>query len=195
MRVKICGVTNTADAVCAEASGADAIGVVVCSNSPRNVPLGEAREIFSALGPFVTRVLVTHTTSLRDIEEIRSIRPDAIQVFQPFPREVAGDIRMIRVVQPGTEMRGDCDAVIIDSSHGRGQVYDPGFAREVIRRSPLPVILAGGLTPENVTEAIRALHPYGVDVATGVEKSPGKKDPERVRAFIRACRYENDEKR
>ena len=71
---------------------------------------------------------------------------------------------------------------------GTGTPYDPDFARELVRESPVPVILAGGLTPENMAEAIRTVRPYAVDVASGVEVRPGVKDQIRVRAFIRAAR-------
>ncbi|MCX6697099.1 MAG: phosphoribosylanthranilate isomerase, partial [Methanoregula sp.] len=75
-------------------------------------------------------------------------------------------------------------------SHGRGRHFDCSFAIEVVKRSKVPVILAGGLTYENVGEAIRQVHPYAVDVASGIEEAPGIKDKEKIRAFIAACRRE-----
>lgn len=95
---------------------------------------------------------------------------------------------MIRAVRPGETLPYDCDAIIIDGSHGRGKPFDRAFARRIVRESPVPVILAGGLTPENVRDAIEGVHPYAVDVATGVEEQPGIKDKAKVRAFLRACR-------
>ena len=84
--------------------------------------------------------------------------------------------------------------VIVDGSHGRGRPYDPAYAREVVASSTVPVLLAGGLSPENVGAAIREVRPFGVDVASGVEAAPGVKDHARVRAFVRAARraYPND---
>jgi phosphoribosylanthranilate isomerase len=91
------------------------------------------------------------------------------------------------VVRPGNALPEDGDGIVVDQSMGTGTLFDPGFALDVVRRSPVPVILAGGLTPENVAGAIRAVRPYAVDVASGVEVRPGVKDPARVTAFIRAA--------
>jgi phosphoribosylanthranilate isomerase len=124
---------------------------------------------------------------------ICAIRPDALQISHPFSRGQAPGVRIIRVIQPGITPRYDCEAVIVDASHGRGRTFDPGFARTVVSGSPVPVILAGGLNPDNVAAAIREIRPYGVDVSTGVELRPGVKDPERIRAFLLASRYENAE--
>jgi len=92
------------------------------------------------------------------------------------------------MVKPGDPLRMDCDAFVVDQSMGTGRPYDPGFARGMVQHSPVPVILAGGLTPENVAGAIRDVRPYAVDVASGVEIRPGIKDPARISAFIRASR-------
>ncbi|HXX55509.1 MAG TPA: phosphoribosylanthranilate isomerase, partial [Methanoregula sp.] len=92
------------------------------------------------------------------------------------------------VIGRGDPLPDDCDAIIVDDSHGKGREFEPGYARDAVRRSKVPVILAGGLTPENVVQAARDVRPYAVDVASGVEQSPGVKDPEKVRAFIAACR-------
>ena len=97
-------------------------------------------------------------------------------------------VRVIRVIGRGDPLPEDCDAVIVDDSHGGGREFDPAYAQEMVRRSKIPVILAGGLTPENVADAIRKVRPYAADVASGVEISPGIKDKEKVRAFIAACR-------
>jgi phosphoribosylanthranilate isomerase len=186
VRVKICGITTVDDAVLAESLGADAIGVVVCSDSPRSVPLSRAHEIFSSLGPFTTCVAVTHTRSGEDIGKILETAPDAIQVS--FPHVVPPPTRVIRVVGPGDPVPEDCAAVNIDGSHGHGVPYDPGYAVAIVQSSRVPVILAGGLTPDTVRRAVLEIRPYAVDVASGVESSPGIKDPERLRAFIRECR-------
>ena len=97
-------------------------------------------------------------------------------------------VRVIRVIGRGDPLPEDCDAVIIDDSHGKGRHYDLSYASTTVQQSKVPVILAGGLNVENVSDAIRRVHPYAVDVASGVEVSPGIKDHGKIRAFIAACR-------
>lgn len=188
MRVKICGITRVGDALHAEREGADAIGVILFSDSPRCVNPGRAQEIFGSLGPFTTTVAVTHTRSRRDLNRIVALRPAAIQISHPFTFPKSPPVRVLRVVKPGNPLPEDADAVVVDGSRGTGRPYDSGFACDVVRRSGVPVILAGGLTPENVAGAIESVHPYAVDVASGVEIRPGIKDPSRVTEFIRAAR-------
>jgi phosphoribosylanthranilate isomerase len=186
MRVKICGITRAEDAIHAEKSGADAIGVILFSDSPRCVTPERAREIFGSVGPFITTVAVTHTRSRRDLNKVLALRPGALQISQPFNFPVRPRAKILRVVRPGTSLPDDGDGMVVDQSMGTGTLFDPSFAIDVVRRSPVPVILAGGLTPGNVAEAIRTVRPYAVDVASGVEMRPGVKDPARVAAFIRA---------
>lgn len=190
MRVKICGITRPEDARFAEQQGADAIGVVVFSGgvSRRVVREAKAREIFDAVGPFTTTVAVSHTRSEEDLRRMIALRPDAIQISHPFRFETDPGIRVIRVVGRGDPLPDDCDAVIVDDSHGQGRDFDPAYAGDTVRRAKVPVILAGGLTPENIADAIQRVRPYAVDVASGVEVSPGIKDPEKVRSFLAACR-------
>ncbi|MCK9631175.1 MAG: phosphoribosylanthranilate isomerase [Methanoregula sp.] len=188
MRIKICGITRPEDARFAENEGADAIGVVLFSDSKRSVRPERAREIFHAVGPFTATVAVTHTNSEDDLAQIIALDPAAIQIFHPFVFDSHPGPKVIRVIARGDPLPDDCDAVIVDESHGGGKQFDLGHARETVRRSHVPVILAGGLAPENVGRAIREIGPYAVDVASGVEVSPGIKDHEKVRAFIAACR-------
>ena len=188
MRVKICGITRPEDARLAEQLGADAIGVVLCSDSPRSVSRERAREIFDAVGPFTATVAVTHTRSKDELEEIFALHPHAVQIFHPFTFTKTPGPRIIRAIGPDEPLPEDCSAIIIDESHGKGRAVDLSRARNVVERAKIPVILAGGLTPENVADSIAAVHPYAVDVATGVESSPGIKDVEKMRAFIRASR-------
>jgi phosphoribosylanthranilate isomerase len=188
MRVKICGITKAEDARQGEEAGADAIGVILFSDSPRCVTPERAEEIFASVGPFSTTVAVTHTKSRKDLNRILALRPGAIQISHPFTFAVRPQAKVLRVVKPGATLPGDADGLVMDQSLGTGTLYDPGFARELVRCSPVPVILAGGLTPGNVAEAIRSVRPYAVDVASGVEVRPGVKDPARVAEFIRAAR-------
>jgi phosphoribosylanthranilate isomerase len=190
MRVKICGITRPEDARFAEQEGADAIGVVVFSGgvSKRVVEEEKAREIFNSVGPFTTKVAVSHTTSEDELWRMISLHPHAIQISHPFRFEEDPGVTVIRVIGRGDPLPEDCDAIIVDDSHGKGKKYDPAYACDAVKRSKIPVILAGGLTPENVGDAIRRVRPYAVDVASGVEDAPGIKDHEKVRAFIATCR-------
>jgi len=188
MRVKICGITRAVDARHAERAGASAIGVILFSDSPRCVSPEKAREIFGSVGPFTTTVAVTHTGSWEDLEAIIALHPGAIQISHSFvfPEKLLA--KVIRVVKPGDPLRDDCDAIVVDGSMGTGSLYDSGYARDAVWGARVPVILAGGLTPENVGQAIRSVRPYAVDVASGVEVRPGVKDPARVTAFLQAAR-------
>jgi len=189
MRIKICGITRPEDARFAEDAGADAIGVVVCSGdvSRRNVPLEQAKKIFRAVGPFTTTVAVSHTTSEDELRKMIALSPDAIQISHPFTFDKDPEVKLIRVVGRGEPLPGDCNAIIVDDSHGTGRTFDHSYARDAVKASGIPVILAGGLTPENVGAAIREVSPYAVDVASGVEVSPGIKDHKKIEAFIAAC--------
>ncbi len=189
MRIKCCGITRPDDALYAEACGADAIGVVVFSpTSKRSVTPARAREIFDAVGTFTTIVAVSHTTSYEDLEQILALHPDAIQISHPFIFREKPVVRVIRVIGQNDPLPTDCDAIIVDESHGSGKNFDLSHARDTVQRSKLPVILAGGLTPENVADAIRQVHPYAVDVASGIETAPGIKDHKKIAAFIAAAR-------
>ncbi len=186
--MKICGITSPEDARLAEDLGADAVGVVLFSDSPRCVSMEEASAIFAATGPFITRVCVSHTRSPDDLESMLTLQPGAVQLFAPLRLPLHAPVKVIRAVAPGDPLPKDADAVTVDASHGSGRLYDREFAAGVVRSSRVPVILAGGLTPENVAGAISAVHPYAVDVATGVEGPGGRKDPRKVHDFIRNAR-------
>jgi phosphoribosylanthranilate isomerase len=189
MRVKCCGITRAEDACFAEVCGADAIGVVVCSPpSARSVSLEQAREIFDAVGPFTTTVAVTHSTSHADLEQILALHPDALQISHLFTFSEKPDPKVIRVIGRNEPLPSDCDAIIVDESHGSGRTVDLTYARQVVMSSRIPVILAGGLAPDNVAAAIRQVHPYAVDVASGIESAPGIKDHSKIAAFIAAAR-------
>lgn len=190
MRIKICGITRPEDAHFADQQGVDAIGVILFSEgvSQRVVSVEKARRIFDTVGPFTATVAVSHTKSDEDLKRMIALRPDAIQISHPFTFKDDPGVRVIRVIGRGDPLPEDCDAIIVDESHGNGRDFDPAYAGETVKRSKVPVILAGGLTPENVGEAIREVRPYAVDVASGVEDSPGIKNRERIKAFIDACR-------
>ncbi|WP_298669740.1 phosphoribosylanthranilate isomerase [uncultured Methanofollis sp.] len=186
MRVKICGVTRVADAVAAEEAGADAIGVVLFSESPRAVSPEKAAEIFAALGPFTARVCVSRTADPSELDEILALGPTAVQLYHDLP--VPPGVQVIRATAGKDLPAGRCDAVLLDRSEGRGMLYDAAAARSLVLRSPVPVVLSGGLTPENVGEAARAVRPYAVDVSSGVEDGPSIKNRKKMTEFIMACR-------
>lgn len=187
MRVKICGVTTVSDARFIENAGCDALGVVISAESKRNVTLERAEEIFDALGPFISRVVVTHTKSSDELNEITALNPTALQISTglKIPENFKG--RVIRVVENGSDIPKDCDAVIIDESRGEGTPFNLSFAKKTAQNSIVPVILAGGLNSGNVARAIEEIKPYAVDVCSGVEEKPGIKNRFEVLEFLRAC--------
>lgn len=185
MRVKICGITNVEDVLFAEQMGAHAIGVILHSESPRLVSVEKVREILSAVGPYICTVCVTTTSSKGEIMEILELKPTAIQLYNDFDRSLFGDTKVIRAIRAGESIPTECDAVLLDSSMGSGEQFDVDAAREVVERSKLPVILSGGLTPENVKSAVETVNPYGVDTSSGVESAPGVKDYDKMRLFIK----------
>jgi phosphoribosylanthranilate isomerase len=189
MRVKICGITRVTDAQHAEACGAYAVGVVMYSDSDRSVSLDQARAIFACLQPCTMKVVVTHTASDDDMREILSLHPDAVQITYPFSFPKEHSVKVFRVITRKDRLPvDDTDFIVVDESRGNGREFNPDFACEVVRRSPVPVVLAGGLTPENVRSAIERVNPAMVDVASGVESMPGIKDREKVREFLGCCR-------
>ena len=189
MKVKICGLTRPEDARCAVEAGADAVGVVMFSpGSKRSIDGEQAKAVFSAAGPGVVHVVVTHTDSLDDLKRILAIGPDAVQISADLAVPRNTGVKVIRVIGPGMPLRDDCDALIVDSSRGRGMPFDPEVAAWAVAHATVPVILAGGLNPANIREAILTINPYMVDVASGVEIAPGIKDPELIRAFVRAAK-------
>lgn len=197
-RVKICGVTRVEDALAAQAAGADAIGLIFAPGSRRRVSVAQAREVSDALGPLIGRVGVFVDADEATITTaIEGARLDAVQLHGDEPDELAARLRTrVRVIRalrfaPGTSP-GDVegrpfDGVLLDGLRpGSGSPFD-WSAAEAWGGHPR-LILAGGLRPANVAEAVRVLRPYAVDVASGVEAAPGIKDPTAISAFVRAAR-------
>lgn len=186
-RVKICGLTRFEDAQCALEAGADALGFVLEPTSPRCLPAdSELLARLGEFGPYVTRVAVFGPP--------RGVDLSGFDAVQSLGERVDGkrSVRVLRVA-PGSPLEvdlGDCDAVLLDAFSpqqygGTGERIDWGWAAEFVAASPKPVVLAGGLNPSNVADAIRTVRPYAVDVASGVEAAPGIKDHKLIRAFIR----------
>jgi phosphoribosylanthranilate isomerase len=204
MKIKICGITNTEDAGVAVAAGADALGFVMYRKSPRWVEPTEARSIIAGLPPFVFPVGVFVN---EEAERVRALMDECgFALAQLHGDESAlycqnlgrPALKALRLKDRGTFLalaefqgRANVRGVLIDAFSdqaygGTGQTVDWTLAQEAARL--IPIILAGGLTPTNVSEAIAQVRPYGVDVSSGVEQSPGKKDPNKVKAFIQAAR-------
>lgn len=168
-------------------AGADMIGVIVFTPSHRCVEPSTVRKIFTAV-PSLTRCCVAHDPSAEEMEAICALSPDAIQVSPSAPVPDSCTARIFRSIRASDAIPADADALVVDASRGSGLLYDAAFAVSVVRSAQVPVFLAGGLNPENVAEAARTVHPYGVDVATGVEYAPGKKDREKVRTFVQRAK-------
>jgi len=202
MWVKICGITTATDALAAIAMGADAVGFVFAP-SPRQVTAAHVREITRQLPPEILTVGVFRDESPERVVE--TVLEAGLQGAQLHGHETPADAQRIResigalivafpVGSPSISRFGDyhADAVLIDGvTPGSGQVFDWSMTESL---PDVPrMILAGGLNPENVRQAVRTVHPWGVDVSTGVERSAGVKDARLVRAFIRAARAAESE--
>jgi len=204
--VKICGLTRKEDLAVAVAAGADAVGFIVgVPSSPRNLTLERAKMLLSHVPIFVDSVVVTAPQSIEEIAEIsETLNPSAIQIHgkKNFVaseiRERLRHTRLIKTVYVKADSLSDVslrdsksfDAILLDSFTkdqygGTGKVHNWSLSRQIKEAvAAVPVILAGGLKPENVKEAILTVKPYAVDVASGVELEPGIKDYGKVRAFV-----------
>jgi len=202
--VKICGLTNAVDAQAAVALGADALGFNLFPGSPRCVDLDREAAWITALPPFVTRVAVLVNVPL--VEARRVASHPAIDLVQfhgdedegycaEFARFDYPFLKALRVQDAASVERADrfstphilLDAHADNAYGGTGLRLDPLLAAEAVRRFPgLRIVLAGGLKPENVADAVRSVRPYAVDVASGVESAPGRKDAGKMKAFVDA---------
>ncbi len=188
--VKICGIATHEALDAAVAAGADAVGFVFHESSPRNVAPRRAAALAGRLPPGVLRVAVTLDPSQRDVDRIlREFRPDA---WQSDARGIdalelpAGIERWPVIRHAGAAVALPRRAVFDAPASGQGMKGDWQGAAALARRCEL--LLAGGLDPSNVADAIAAVRPFGVDVASGVESAPGVKDAARIRAFVAAAR-------
>jgi len=196
VRVKICGVTSVADARAAVAAGADMIGLNFYPGSKRCISLERAREIVAVLPPQVWRVGLFVNATRAEIEHVRrELALDAIQLHGDEAPEMGRGfdvpvIRALRLTEPGDAARAVaryvadyflCEGDAGGAYGGAGASFAWEWARAVPRER---LVVAGGLTPENVADAVRALRPFAVDVASGVESAPGIKDPARMAALV-----------
>ncbi len=200
-RIKICGITRSEDGLAAARAGADAIGLVFVANSPRHVQPDAAREIVRVLPPFVATVALFVNPAVAEVETVlRTVRPDVLQFHGEEPADFCRSfgvpyLKAFRV-KPGIDLLqsaasyGDAQGWLLDAwsaaAHGgTGERFDWDLIPPDL---PRPIILAGGLTPANVAEAVRRVRPWAVDVSSGVEAGDGKlkgiKDAAKVAAFI-----------
>ncbi len=200
-RVKICGITNLPDAQAAVEAGADALGFNFFEKSPRFIPTNTAAEISRALPPFTLRVGVFVNPAEQLVR--RAIGECGLSMLQFHGDEApefctqfglmsmkAFRVRDAESLKELPKYQTDAwllDAYASDAFGGTGEKFNWNLATEV-QKLGKPVFLAGGLTPENVAEAVQQVQPFGVDVSSGVESSLGKKEHTRVRAFIKAAK-------
>lgn len=200
--VKICGLTRRQDVALACAIGASAVGFNFAAESPRRVTPDAARELSRAAAPGVLRVGVFVSEEARQIRDaVEAAKLDLVQLHRPLNAEDldALPIPVIAVVHvgpagpdlPPSDLVGRCRAILFDTlssgrAGGTGKPFDWGSIAG--RRFGLPILLAGGLDPDNVAEAVRRVRPWAVDVASGVESAPGVKDPESMRRFFEEVR-------
>jgi phosphoribosylanthranilate isomerase len=212
VKVKICGFTRGEDVKAACSLGVDMVGVILVPKSPRYVPVERAGHILKAASEGVAKVAVFIPSDPKDVKEVyRKLKPDYLQfhltfsvdellkimgdieaktiVVVPIPREIE---RPLDIVDRAIEVAEVADFVSIDTKGptggGTGLAHNWNLSAVIRDIVGKPVFLAGGLNPSNVRDAIKIVRPYGVDVATGVESSSGKKDPKLMREFIEAAR-------
>ncbi|MBC8228174.1 phosphoribosylanthranilate isomerase [bacterium] len=199
-KVKICGITNLDDALAAVEFGADAIGFVFVPNTPRYIESAKAAEIIARLPPFVTTVGLFVNDSQEHIKQIANqCKLNVLQLHGQespdfclqFNRKVIKAFRVkdqesLTVLPKYTVSAYLLDTYVKGTMGGTGVTFDWRLALDAKKYGP--VILAGGLNPENVAKAIQQVRPYGVDVSSGVEAEPGKKDHGKIKDFIAAAK-------
>ena len=199
--VKICGITSAADAVSSAEAGADAVGLMFYEDSPRHVTLEQAKIISAALPPHVMRVGVfvnadeafVHQALTECVPNILQFHGD--ETPEDCSRYPVMTLKAFRVKGEETLQQLEAyptagyllDAYVKDSLGGTGATFNWGLAVRA-QEFGKPILLAGGLTPDNVADAVRRVQPFGVDVSSGVESEPGRKDPARMKAFVEAAK-------
>lgn len=200
IRIKVCGITNYEDAMIAADMGADALGFIFAP-SMRMIEPELARSIIRELPPFITAVGVFVNFLPKAVNKI--LNYTGIDVVQLHGDETPGYCRLIAQARIIKRIKIDCDlsfdglieqtkfynvsAFLLDPGSGSGMTFDWNKIKGVGDYAS-NIIVAGGLTPENVGQAIKILKPYGVDVCSGVEKTPGKKDPDKLKKFVSEVR-------
>ena len=198
MRIKICGITNLKDALLASAYGAWAVGFIFYKKSPRFISPNTAAKIIAKLPPFVTPVGVFVNESYRRVIKTAHLchlsalqfhgdePPDYCQRFKGF--KIIKAVRVQRRIHLALFKKYSVDAFLLDTYHedlfgGTGKPFDWAQAKKM-RAIKIPIILSGGLNPQNIVRAYKSVHPYAVDIASGVEISPGQKSPRLLKALF-----------
>jgi phosphoribosylanthranilate isomerase len=215
VKVKICGITNVDDALAAISYGADAVGFLVGQvrySTGIFITPEKVAEILAALPPFASTVLVTHlespdeVVSATRIARVTTIQlhgdtgaEDAIRIKQQVPNiKVYKAVHVLdaNAIPEARKYAGAADGIVLDTAiketgqiGGTGKTHDWTISRKIVESVSLPVILAGGLNPDNVTEAIETVRPYAVDVNSGVSNKDGRKDPQRLKLFIERAKF------
>mgnify|MGYP001344781371 CR=1 FL=1 len=201
VRAKICGITRVEDGLACARHGADAIGLVFYPPSPRHVTLEQAHEIARSLPPFVTTVALFVNPLVAEVEAVlRGVRPDVLQFHGDEAPEfcrgfgvpwlkavrVKAGLNLVEYATRYFEAQGLLlDAFVEGQAGGTGQSFDWALIPADL---PVPVVLSGGLGPENVGEAIRRVKPWAVDVSSGVEAAKGIKSEAKIAAFMQGVR-------
>jgi phosphoribosylanthranilate isomerase len=209
MKIKICGITNIEDACAAVEAGADLLGFNFYAKSPRYIAPEQAGEIAAQIRSDGQRPLLVGVFVNSPLDEVRSIleiaQIDLAQLHGDEPVSVVEQLhgRGFKALRPTSEEEAEIDAewfaphgpnapVLLIDAYRKDQYGGTGHTAEWTIATKLaqqyPILLAGGLTPENVAEAVRQVRPWGVDVASGVEVSPGKKDAGKMKLFVERCR-------
>ena len=199
-RVKICGITRVPDAQAAARAGADAIGLVFYPPSPRFLGLEQARALRRALPPFVSAVALFVNPSVEEVQRVlETVRPDVLQFHGeegpefcerfgvPYLKacRVRQGVDLLEYLRPYSGASGWLADAYVEAYGGTGTSFDWSV---VPQQRALPLVLSGGLTCDNVGDAIRIVRPWGVDVSSGVESAKGIKDAGRIAAFIEEVR-------
>ncbi len=203
VRVKVCGITNRDDALCAVDAGADALGFIFYEKSPRYVAPEIVGEIVAALPPFVTSVGVFVNASearMDAVVKLAGLR--AIQLHGDEPPEacLGHAVPVIRALRVGENFEPEqmrsylVDTFLLDTEKagkygGTGEIFD--WSKAIAAKDVGRIVLSGGLNPDNVVASIEAVMPYAVDASSGVEAEPGKKDHRKVKQFLKAVRCAN----
>jgi phosphoribosylanthranilate isomerase len=194
VRVKICGITTREALLAAVDAGADAVGFVF-ADSPRRIEPGAARELAAGLSPFVTTVAVFRHPDPREVQEIvRLLRPGVVQCEPAagLVEALGPGVRFLPVLHDGDGVEAQAaavqaDTVLLEAAGRGGRGVAPDRERAARLAARMRLVLAGGLTAENVGDAIRGVRPFAVDVSSGVERAPGLKDPDMIRRFLEAA--------
>jgi phosphoribosylanthranilate isomerase len=207
IKVKICGLTRKEDLLFSSSAGADAVGIVNVPSSKRFVTLEDAEKLFDLVPPFISKVLVASPENVEHAKKMEDVGIDYIQLHghqeKNFIKELraklsVGLIKQVAVTGEETielcrEYSDYVDAILLDTQTktclgGTGKTHDWNISERIVKEVKKPIILAGGLNPNNVMEAIKKVNPYAVDVASGVETMPGIKDHRKIAEFIRKAK-------